>query len=89
MVRRKSSHTLVSYRTVKEVEKIMKPQINLRKLRKERGWTQEQVASELGFCRSYISVIENGKQGLSGEMINAIIKVFDVKYEDFYNEEKK
>ena len=63
----------------------MKPRIDLKGLRKDRGWTQWQTATELGFCRSYISAVENGKQGLSIEMMNAIIRVFDVKYEDFYN----
>jgi DNA-binding XRE family transcriptional regulator len=62
----------------------MKPTIGLRMLRKARGWTQLQAAEELGFCRSYMSAVENGKQGVSVEMINAIIRVFGVKYEDFY-----
>jgi len=62
----------------------MKPQIDLRGLRKECGWTQWQTAQNLGFCRSYLSAVENGKQGISIEMMNAIIRVFNVKYDDFY-----
>ena len=62
----------------------MKPKIDLKELRKNRGWTQVQAAAELGFCRSYVSVVENGKQNSSVEMMNAIIRVFDVRYEDFY-----
>ena len=62
----------------------MKPFIDLKKLREDREWTQLQAATELGFCRSYISAIENSKQGISIEMINAIIRVFNVSYEDFY-----
>ena len=62
----------------------MKPCIDLKKLREDRDWTQLQAANALGFCRSYISAVENSKQGLSVEMINAIIRVFDVSYEDFY-----
>jgi len=65
----------------------MKPQIDLRALRKIRGWTQSQAAAKLGFCRSYISAVENGKQGISVEMMNAIIRVLGMKYEDFYNGE--
>jgi len=64
----------------------MKPRIDLKKLRKERGWTQMQTAVALGFCRSYISAVENDKQGISIEMMNAIIQVFNVKYDDFYIE---
>ena len=62
----------------------MKPQIDLKKLRQQRGWTQWQAAEELGFCRSYISAVENDKQSISVEMMRAIIQVFGVKYEDFY-----
>ena len=67
----------------------MKPKIDLRGLRKERRWTQLQTAQELGFCRSYISSVENGKQGFSIEMMNAIIRVFGVSYEDFYTQNTK
>ena len=63
----------------------MKPKIDLKQLRSRRGWTQEQAAEKLGFCRSYISIVETGKQGVSIDMMNAIIRVFKVKYEDFYN----
>jgi len=62
----------------------MKPFIDLKKLREDRNWTQMQAAKALGFCRSYISAVENRKQGVSTEMINAIIRVFNVRYEDFY-----
>jgi len=56
----------------------------LKELRKNRGWTQLQASIALGFCRSYISAVENGKQGISIEMMNAIIQVFNVTYDDFY-----
>ena len=62
----------------------MKPHIDLKKLRQRNGWTQWQTADKLGFCRSYISAVENGKHGISIDMMNAIIRVFGVKYEDFY-----
>lgn len=68
-----------------EGDKVMKPRIDLRRLQRRRGWTQEYTAAELGFCRSYISAVENGKQGVSVDMMNAIIRIFGVKYEDFYN----
>ena len=63
----------------------MKPHIDLKGLREARSWTQWQTAQKLGFCRSYISAVENGKQGFSIEMMNAIMRVFGVKYDDFYN----
>ena len=62
----------------------MKPRIDLKRLREDRDWTQIQAAKALGFCRSYISAVENSKQGISIDMLNAIIRVFGVNYEDFY-----
>lgn len=61
-----------------------KPEIDLKSLRERRGWTKTEAAKKLGFCRSYVTEVENGTQGISVKMIRAIIKVFDVKYEDFY-----
>ena len=62
----------------------MKPCIDLKKLREDREWTQLQTAKALGFCRSYVSAVENSKQGISIDMLNAIIRVFGVNYDDFY-----
>ena len=61
-----------------------KPQINLRALRQQRGWTQNETAKALGFCRSYIADVENRRGSISVGMMNAIITAFGVKYEDFY-----
>lgn len=36
----------------------------LRKLRKERGWTQVQMAEELGIDRRYISDMDKGKKNV-------------------------
>ena len=63
-----------------------KPWIDLKKLREARGWQQSRAAEKLGFARSYLALVENGKQGISINMVNAIMRVFDVKYEDFYRE---
>lgn len=58
--------------------------IDLRKLRKERGWIQADVADKLGVTREHISAIENGKRGISMQIMASIIREFGVKYEDFY-----
>ena len=38
----------------------------LRRLRKSRGMTQEQVAKRVGLSRPAISLLENGKRELNG-----------------------
>jgi len=57
--------------------------IDIRKLRQDRGWLQRETAKKLGVTRAYISSVENGRRGISMNMMLAIIRVFDVKYEDF------
>jgi transcriptional regulator with XRE-family HTH domain len=37
----------------------------VRKLRKQRGWTQVQLAERLGLDRSYLADIERGKRNVS------------------------
>lgn len=37
----------------------------LRKLRKQRGWTQVQMAERLGLDRSYLADIERGMRNIS------------------------
>ena len=59
--------------------------INLRVMREKKGWTKTKAADELGFSRTYYSDVENGKNGISLNMMHAIMKKFNVEYEDFYN----
>ena len=68
---------------------MVKPHINLKALRKKRNWTQYAAAKALGFSRSYIADVERGRLGVSTGMMQAIIRVFGVKYEDFYPENKE
>ncbi|MFO0952061.1 MAG: helix-turn-helix transcriptional regulator [Isosphaeraceae bacterium] len=41
----------------------------LRKLRKERGWSQEQFADRAGLYRSYVGGVERGERNVSLENI--------------------
>ncbi len=59
--------------------------IDLRKLREERGWLQWEAADKLGISRSYLSGVENNKRGVSLSLMESIIRVFGIKYEDFYD----
>ena len=38
--------------------------VRLRKLRKQRGWTQVEMAEILGLDRSYVAEIEEGKRNV-------------------------
>jgi len=64
------------------------PWIDIKKLREDKGWNQNQTAERLGFSRTYLSSIEHGRRGVSVNMMKKIIKVFGVKYEDFYDDEE-
>jgi len=57
--------------------------IDVKKLRVERGWLQKEAAGELGVTRAHLSAVENRRRGISKNMLTAIIKVFNVRYEDF------
>ena len=57
--------------------------IDLKALRFERGWLQRETAKKLGVSRSYISSLENRKRTISMNMMGAIMKVFNVGYDDF------
>jgi len=63
-----------------------KPYIDLKALRKAKGWSQLETSERLGFCRSYYTDVENERQGISKTMMRAIIQVFQVAYDDFYQD---
>ncbi len=62
--------------------------IDLKQLRLDRGWRQWEAAEKLGVSRTYVSAVENGRRGISMAMMDAIIQVFGVSYEDFLNSSK-
>lgn len=45
---------------------------NIRKHRKERGWTQEQLAFEAGVKRAYLSEVENGHRNVSLDVVEKL-----------------
>ena len=57
--------------------------IDIKKLRVEREWLQKEAAERLGVTRAHLSAVENRKRGISKSVMAAIIRVFDVSYEDF------
>lgn len=52
--------------------------LRLRKLRKEKGWTQVQMADLLGVDRSYISDMERGKKNVCLPTMEVIALGFEI-----------
>ena len=56
----------------------------LKRAREESGLTMEKVADEIGITKSYYSMIENGKRGLSYPMAVKIAQVFGKEPDDIF-----
>ncbi len=62
--------------------------IDLRKVRLERGMTQNELAEHTGVCRQNISNIECGLTKPSINTAKKIAKVLGVSWEDFFSDEE-
>ena len=51
---------------------------NVRQARKDKGWTQEQLAFEAGVKRAYLSEVENGQRNVSLDVVEKLAKALDV-----------
>ncbi len=67
-------------RISKEISRLMGQ--NLRKMRKVRGWSQEELADSTGTDRRYVSAMENGR-GIGKNMLDRLCLVFGVEEEAF------
>lgn len=52
---------------------------NVRAARKEKGWTQEQLAFEAGIKRAYLSEIEGGKRNPTLDVVEKIASALSVE----------
>lgn len=59
----------------------------VRKLRKERRWTQENLASWLGITQGHLSQLERGNGSFSADQLLTLLKTFNVPL-DYFVEEK-
>ena len=50
----------------------------IRKLRSQKGWSQEELADRAGLHRTYISHLENGKRQISVETLCKIAAGFGI-----------
>ena len=56
---------------------------NLRRLRAEKGWTQEELAFRAKVDRSYISQLETGVYSASVTMLGKLAKALEVHASEF------
>ncbi|MCH5158257.1 MAG: helix-turn-helix transcriptional regulator [Clostridiales bacterium] len=59
----------------------------IKTLRKERGLSQEEFGKLLGFSARTVSDWENGKTEPSIATIKAMVKFFDITYDEFFEED--
>ncbi len=52
---------------------------NMRKLRAERGWSQEFLANEAGLNRTYLSAVERSEQNISLDNLYRVAEGFGVE----------
>ena len=52
--------------------------VNLKRLRKNQGWSQAQLAEQIGSHLSHINRIETGKYNPSLDVVQRLASVFDV-----------
>lgn len=57
----------------------------LRKLRKERKWTQEDLSKKIGISKIQICHLEKGHSIPSSSTLNKIVKVFGVDFDTLYD----
>lgn len=59
--------------------------IRIRDLRKECGWSQEDLAENSGFHRTYIGMIERAERNLSLINIQTFAKTFNLSISELLN----
>ncbi len=52
---------------------------NMRRLRAERGWSQEYLANESGLNRTYLSAVERSEQNISVDNLYRVAQGFGVE----------
>lgn len=56
--------------------------VKMRELRRQRNWTQQQMANFLGIDRSYISEVERGRKSISLPMLEVVALGFGLHLSD-------
>ena len=51
---------------------------NVKALRKERSWSQDELADRAGFHRTYVGTVERCEQGITIDSLEKLAKAFGV-----------
>jgi transcriptional regulator with XRE-family HTH domain len=57
---------------------------NVRRLRKEKGWTQDELAAKLEIEQTAVSLIENARANPTLQTLEAIAACFSVRFIDLF-----
>lgn len=60
---------------------------NLRKLRKSKGFTQEELSEKLEITQKHLSMLETGTQFASAQLISKICGVLDIEPAELFSSE--
>ena len=58
----------------------------LKRIRKEKGFSQESLANTADIDRTYVSDIEKGKRNISLRIIEKLCNTLQVSLSDFFNQ---
>ena len=72
-------------RNAKDRQYLTKIGDNIRKIRKQRGYSQEEFADIAGFSRSYYTEIETGKRNISVLNLIKIVKTLEADWTEIMN----
>lgn len=53
--------------------------LKIKELRKQKSYSQDQLAKLASIDKSYISLIENGKSNVSLQVMNKLAKAFEIE----------
>lgn len=56
----------------------------VQRLRRERQWSQEELADRSGFHRTYIGFIERGERNISLKAINTLCQTFGIPITEIF-----
>ena len=59
--------------------------LKIKELRKQKKYSQEQLANLASINKSYISQIENGKTKVSLEIMNKLAKAFEIEIDKLFD----